>query len=260
MNSKPLIVEPPYFSNWVDQIMPKIANLLLPLVARINFITPNHLTLASFLLYLFGSVILFTDYELRYWVILLLPLSYIFDCMDGQLARLKSMGSELGNYLDKTLDVLKIYIITLSLSLAVYFQTFNILHLILGFTACFFFNYRYYIKHETLLSQFSKDSNYLEKSKQVRLNLYKSLNQKHKENSRTMIGKLKVFLFWQRSIFFVDEGEFIFFTILGILFNRLDLVLWVFAISQTFFGFWRLFERGYQITHKSDRLLLPMRR
>ena len=143
---KPYIVEPSYFSNWADLLFPKVANWLIPVALKIPGLTPNVVTLSSFLLYALGSIFLFADfpYHLLFSAILL-PISYILDCLDGQLARVKGLSSPLGDYLDKTLDVFKIYILTLSLSLAMFIKTGEYWYFILGFTACFGFNFRYYV-------------------------------------------------------------------------------------------------------------------
>src|SRR3990167_10165722 len=99
------IVEPTYFSNWADQFFPNIANKLLPLATRIPGLTPNLVTLLSFLLYILGSLSLFVYFPNHlYWAAFLLPFSYVLDCLDGQLARTKGLSSALGDYLDKTLD------------------------------------------------------------------------------------------------------------------------------------------------------------
>ena len=83
---------------------------------------------------------------------------------------------------------------------------------------------------------------------------------KYEKLSATFLGKIKLFWLKNRSIFWVDEAEFVIFTSIGAILNKIELVLWVLAVSQVLIAFWRLFERGYQ-THKSkDRLLDPMRK
>ena len=255
------IIEPPYFSNWADLFMPKIANLILPFVSKINWITPNIVTLFSFSLYVLGCLFIFIDTPNHlYYTAILLPLAYIGDCLDGQLARNKKLSSDIGNYLDKVVDVLKIYIITISLSYGAYLNTQNVIYIFLGFTACFFFNFRYYIKLETIFSQFNHDPKYLIKSAERRQELYQKMDKEYETLSTTFLGKIKLFWLKNRSIFWVDEAEFVIFVSISVLFNKIELVLWVLAISQTLIALWRLFERGYQ-THKAkDKLLNPLRK
>lgn len=257
----PFIIEPHYFSNWVDQFMPKIANSLIPLVAPFDFITPNLLTLVSYGFHVIACVLLFTDLPYHLYIAaFLFPASYILDCMDGQLARTKKLSSLIGNYLDKTLDVLKIYQINLALSLAVYFQTGNVLWIIAGFTSCFFFMFRYYIKLETVYSGFADDPEYLKKSKAIRLDLYEKYQKMHTDLRKTAGGWLKSLWLKNRIIFFLDEGEFIFLTAIAALFNRLDIALLLFTVINIIVGLFRLGERGYQTHTQSKRLLLPMRK
>lgn len=255
------VIEPPYFSNWGDIFFPKLANKLLPYAASIKFLTPNMVTVISFLLYTLGSIFLFvnTPYHL-FITAILLPFSYILDCLDGQLARVTKRSSNIGDYLDKVLDVLKIYVITLSLSYAVYLQVGGIWPFVLGFTACFFFNFRYYIKLESVFNRVSKIPDYLTKSRELRLDLYEEKGALYKKLQKTFLGKLQTFWYWNRTIFFVDEAEFVIFVALGALFKQLLLVLVVLALSQAAIGVFRFFERGYQIHTSSDRLFWPLRK
>lgn len=255
------VIEPTYFSNWADLFFPKIANMILPFVSRINWITPNFVTLFSFFLYVLGCLFIFIDVpnHLIYTAILL-PVAYVGDCLDGQLARTKKLSSDIGNYLDKVVDVFKIYIITICLAYSAYLATNDVTYIFLGFTACFFFNFRYYLKLETIFSQFNQDSQYLVKASERRKELYRTKQSEYEKLSASFLGKIKLFWLKHRSIFWVDEAEFVVFTSVGAILNEIELVLWVLAISQTLIAFWRLFERGYQ-THKAkEQLLDPMRK
>jgi phosphatidylglycerophosphate synthase len=255
------VIEPPYFSNWADLFFPQIANMILPFVSGFNWITPNFVTLFSFFLYVLGCLFIFIDIpgHLIYTAILL-PVAYIGDCLDGQLARTKKLSSDIGNYLDKVVDVLKIYVITMSLAYGAYLTTNDVSYIFLGFTACFFFNFRYYLKLETIFSQFNQDPQYLVKSSERRKELYRAKQSEYEKLSTSFLGNIKLFWLKNRSIFWVDEAEFVVFTSIGAIFNKIELVLWVLAISQTVIALWRLFERGYQ-THKAkEQLLEPMRK
>lgn len=255
------IIEPSFFSNWADLFLPKIANKLIPLALLVPGLTPNHITIISFILYVLASFFTFISFPYHlYLTAILLPIAYILDCLDGQLARTKKLSSPIGDYLDKTLDVLKIYILTLSLSLSEYFKTADSFYFILGFTACFGFNFRYYIKLETMFSAISKDKDYLDKCRQLRYELYEKLDNQYKQLSKTILGKLKVFWLNNRILFFIDEAEFVLITSIAAIFNRLDIALWIFAIGHFGIALFRLFERGYQININSKNLLRPMRK
>jgi len=255
------IIEPPFFSNWADLFMPKIANFVLPSVLKIRWITPNIVTLFSFSLYVLGCLLIFVDIPFHlYYTAILLPIAYIGDCLDGQVARSKNLSSSIGNYLDKVLDVFKIYLLTMSLSYGAYLNTHNVIYIFLGFTACFFFNYRYYIKLETIFSQCNSNSKYLALSAKKRQELYKEKKNIYKVLSNTFGGRIKLFWLKNRAIFWVDEAEFVVFTSVAAVFNKIEIVLWIFAISQILITFWRLFERGYQTHTNSQKLLHPIRK
>ena len=256
-----MIVNPPYFSNWVDQWFPPLANKILPFVAKFSWITPNKVSLTSFILYTLGCIFIVLNIPYNYYVVIsLLPLSYIADCLDGQLARFTNRFSPVGDYLDKTLDVLKIFIITSCLSAAAFNKTNNVIYVYLGFIASFFFCYRYYIKHEIIYTEFTKNGEYLNNSKKRINELYITINKKYEKLSRTFIGKLKLFLLTQRSIFYVDEGEFIFFTCVGVISGHIEVSLWILAISQLFWGIYRLFQRGYQLANTPQDFINPIKR
>jgi hypothetical protein len=190
----------------------------------------------------------------------LLPVAYVGDCLDGQVARTRKLSSNIGNYLDKVVDVLKIYIISMCLAYAAYLNTQDVLYIYLGFTACFGFNFRYYIKLETIFSQVNLDANYLAKCSAKRKELYKEKEEQYEKLSATFGGKVKLFWLKNRSIFWVDEAEFVVFTSVAVLLNKIEIVLWVFAISQSLIAIWRLFERGYQTNVATEQLLEPMRK
>jgi phosphatidylglycerophosphate synthase len=182
------------------------------------------------------------------------------DDLDGQVARERKLYSELGNYLDKVLDVTKIFIITASTSYAVYLGSNNILHIYLGFIACAFFYIRYYIKLETVMRHVELDSEYLNKSSTVMKQVKDDRYARHEKLSKTFAGKMIIFWELNRSIFFVDEAEFCVFVGFFALINNLEWALWILATSQVVLFFWRFYERGTQTINKSEKLYLFMRK
>lgn len=260
MNKKD-IIKNTYYSNWADNFGYPIAWYLLQFIKKFDFITPNLVSLFSFGLFMFGSFSLFLDYPFHLYIgAILIILGYIGDDIDGQLARVKKMGSVFGDFLDKVLDVLKIYIITASLSYAVFLQTNNPLFIFLGFTACFFFNFRYYIKLETMFGKTDREKDYLDKSSLIRNQTIDNLDKTLEENSKTFTGKMKNFFIMNRTFLFVDEAEIAVIVSIGAIFNRLELSLWILVIAQVLWGFYRFYERGNQVNSNSDKLYLPMRK
>lgn len=251
-SNNPKIIKSSYFGNWADLFGYPAASLLLPLVVKFKFITPNAVTIFSFGLYTAGSISLFLNYPNHLYLAAIgILLGYIGDDLDGQLARARGLSSNFGDYLDKVLDVLKIFIITFSLSLAVSIQKNDFSWLALGFISCFFFMFRYYIKLETIFSRINNDPSYLVKSTKIREQL---------EAKIAKFSFIKSIWFRNRIIFFVDEAEIAIFTALAALLNRLELALIVLALSQPLIAFFRFFERGNQIKKNPSKLLRPMRK
>ncbi|MCP4218807.1 MAG: CDP-alcohol phosphatidyltransferase family protein [bacterium] len=91
--------------NMVDMYLNRpVASLIVRAVYNTR-VTPNGLTIFSFLLALTG-VFFFTRGEYRYFIVggILAQLSSVVDGADGMLARAKGMGSRFGAYLDLFFD------------------------------------------------------------------------------------------------------------------------------------------------------------
>jgi phosphatidylglycerophosphate synthase len=255
------VIKNTYYSNWGDIFGYPLAYALLPYVTKIKFLTPNVITLLAFSSFTIGSVSLFLNYPYHLIVAgILIPLGFVGDDLDGQVARARQLSSNIGDFLDKVLDVLKIFIITSSLGLAVYLQTNDVLYIFLGFIACFFFLFRYYIKLETMFSAMSRDNLYLEKSTTKRNELIQQIETMYETNQHSLIGRVKNMFHMNRTVLFVDEAELAIFTSIGALFNRLDLALWVIALAQVIIAFYRFYERGYQLNINSEDLFKPLRK
>jgi phosphatidylglycerophosphate synthase len=88
---------------------PLAAVVIVPL-ARTR-VTPNQVTLATLVVFLAGAVLMALG---RSWGALvagtaILEISYVLDCADGQLARLKGTSSPVGAHLDFLMDELKAF-------------------------------------------------------------------------------------------------------------------------------------------------------
>lgn len=254
------IVKPVIFSNWGDNFGYPLAFFFLPYVSKIKFLTPNVISIISFTVYTIGCFSLFIEYPNHLIVsAIFLPLGFVGDDLDGQIARFRKLSSKIGDFLDKVLDVLKMFLVTCSLGIATYMRTDNVIYPFLAFVACFFFMYRYYIKLETMFSKLETDPQFLEKSSTLRKKLIEEFEQKIK-NAKTLKDKLYISWHNHRIIAFVDEAEFAIFVGIAALFNKLEWVLILLAVSQVIIAIYRLFERGSQLNSASDKLLLPMRK
>ncbi|HEX3698605.1 MAG TPA: CDP-alcohol phosphatidyltransferase family protein [Polyangia bacterium] len=90
---------------------PLAAVFLVPL-ARTR-ITPNQITFLTLVIFAGGAVLLALVPGWRALILgaAILELSYVFDCVDGQLARLKRMSSPVGAHLDFLMDELKAFVL-----------------------------------------------------------------------------------------------------------------------------------------------------
>lgn len=254
------VVKSTYYSNWGDLFGYKIAHFLLPSAVKLSFLTPNMVTLAGFTLFLVGSICLLLSYPLNILGGVLILAGYIADDLDGQLARETKKYSIIGDYLDKVLDIVKIFVITFFAGLSVYLSTHNTLYVVLGFISAFFFMLRYYIKLETMFSAISRDEKYLEKSSEKRGELEHKMDILYSKKPSTFTEFISITWIKMRTIFLVDEAEFAIFVAIGTLFNAVWVSLWVIAVAQVIIALWRGFERGYQLTTNSERLLQPLRK
>jgi len=102
----------PHHIFWNNYVSRPAAALCLPLLRK-TAITPNQVTFASLLVALGGAALMIAW---RTWPgliasALVLQLSYVLDCVDGQLARLKSMSTPVGAHLDFLMDELKAFVV-----------------------------------------------------------------------------------------------------------------------------------------------------
>lgn len=257
--SRASVIEPNFFSNWGDLWYPRLANTLLIPASKLASLTPTHVTLCSLGLYSLAAGLIVVGGAWSIVGAVLLPVSYVLDCLDGQLARYTGKTSAIGDYLDKTLDVLKIFIINAAMAIAAFNLTGKSLFLLLGLASCFGFFFRYYIKLETMFGAVNRDSDYLGKSRELRKTLYVDLAAKRTEpkNLRQRLGWL---WFRNRSFFALDEAEHVTLGALAALVQRPDLWIWIFSISQVAIAFLRLIQRGDQLARRPESLIYPLRK
>jgi len=90
---------------------PLAAVLLVPL--RATPITPNQITLLTLVVFAGGAALLALGPGWRNLIIAtaIIELSYVLDCADGQLARLRGTSSPVGAHLDFLMDELKAFLL-----------------------------------------------------------------------------------------------------------------------------------------------------
>jgi len=114
-----------------------------------NF-TPNQITCISFIFGIF-SAISFLQGTVPFLILgaFLFEISYIFDCVDGRIARLKGQSSMFGRYLDSMSDQMRVFLAVLCLTYGQYAITNNDHYFLFGMTYLFF--YLLYSISESLL-------------------------------------------------------------------------------------------------------------
>ncbi|MFE2298325.1 CDP-alcohol phosphatidyltransferase family protein [Streptomyces sp. NPDC059445] len=101
---------------WTVLLVDPVATRLLLVFARFRFITPNGVTWAALVIGM-GSAALFLkgDRDSLLLGALLYHVSFILDCIDGKLARLKGNGSVFGGWLDYVFDRIRVLFCALAL-------------------------------------------------------------------------------------------------------------------------------------------------
>jgi hypothetical protein len=90
---------------------PAAAVLLVPLQS--SRITPNQVTFASLIVFAAAAAMLITmpGKAGLLWAVLVIECSYVLDCVDGQLARLRGTSTPIGAHLDFLMDELKAFLL-----------------------------------------------------------------------------------------------------------------------------------------------------
>lgn len=97
---------------WNRFVARPLAALLLVPAAKTS-ITPNQVTLLSLVTFAGAMALMALGHGRHSLVcaVLVLELSYVLDCVDGQLARLKHLSSPVGAHLDFLMDELKAFLL-----------------------------------------------------------------------------------------------------------------------------------------------------
>lgn len=119
--------------------------VLRPLVLRIEWIfanytkfTPNQITIMSLMFGLLSAYLfLFGTWYYLIMGAIVFEFSYILDCIDGRIARLKGLESKFGAYLDIITDFIKYFFCILCLAYGQYLLTSDVSLLLYGYVFMF---------------------------------------------------------------------------------------------------------------------------
>ncbi len=121
-----------------------VGSILAALLAPFGFVTPNLVTLFSFLCKVVGAVLLI-DQSHDMEACLLLQLGVALDITDGGLARYRQKTSLVGDILDKVADVLGLVALCLCFGLRLFQQTENHWLLLASIFISYAFLFRSYL-------------------------------------------------------------------------------------------------------------------
>ena len=232
---------------WSSFVTAPIGILLNVIVVDWSILNPNRLTTLSFIVSLFGAAfILPYSYQNFVTAVILIQLSHVLDCMDGQMARYRGISSPAGSFYDKIVDFIKIFLFFAAVSFTAFEETHNITVVFLGFTATFFYTLRSYIKYVTLSIRVENDPEYFKNRLNTEVELSAGPGFSLRKN-------LLWFLREQRKFFQFDEGVFVFLISVALLLHELLPLLWVLAISQLYYGLMKALQRGLQIQKSKYR-------
>jgi len=244
---------------WSSFVTSPLAILLNWVVVDIKWITPNLITSISFVVALLASGLILAGTQPAYFsAALLINASLVLDCMDGQMAKYRGVSSRFGSYFDKVTDQIKIFLWFCALAYASFVETESSTPIFLAFTGVTFYSLRVYVKYVTIFIEVDHDITYLEKSSReaAAINSERSrvggIDAGFKQNLLWFLGE-------QRKFFLFNEAVFVFLLSVALVFNIMLPVLWVFAISQLYYGLVRSWQRGSQIYNdQHSELRKPM--
>ena len=234
---------------WSSFVTSPLAILINYFVVDFKWLTPNLITLFSFIVAIIATGFIVIGGTTNFIIAaILIHFSHVLDCMDGQMARYRGTSSRSGSYFDKLTDEIQVTIWFGAVAYAAYLQTQTVIPIFLAFAGVSFYLLRGYIKYVTIYTEMSDDKEYLIKKHQENLD-----KEKDKKESAGLgfgvLANLRWFVHEQKKILFFDEGVFIFMLSAALMFNIIEPILWVFAISQVFYGLYRGWQRGYQMAN-----------
>ena len=240
---------------WSSFVTSPLAIALNYLVVDIRWLTPNLITLMSFAVALAAAGFILANTPLSFFLAaVLINLSHVLDCMDGQMARYRQSTSLTGSYYDRLTDQLQVIIWFGVVAYVAYEQSGSVVPLTLSFVGVAFYSLRGYVKYVGLHAMMQRDHRYLDQLAAKENAAQPSINAGLGFGLR---ANLCWFLAQQKKVLQFTEGVFIFMLSIALVFNALTPMLWVFAISQLALGLLRGLQQaknisrdGVHIVHK----------
>ena len=209
---------------------------------EVPWITPNRITTASFLVAVAATLAILVGGGASFIVAaILINLSHLLDCMDGQIARYRKVSSPVGSYYDRITDHVQVTLWFGAAGYAAFVQTNSVTPVFLSLIGIAFYGLRGYAKYIALEIETTRNPDYPAEMAQL----------KQIEATAGLGFGLRANLAWlgreQSKVLAFDEGVFIFMLSAALVFDQLNPMLWVFAVSQVFWGLYKSWLRGKNI-------------
>lgn len=232
---------------WSSFVTAPLAVLVNYVVVDIGWLTPNLITVASFVTAIVAAGFVVLGGGSNFVIAaVLIHLSHVLDCMDGQMARYRATTTASGSYYDRATDQVQVGLWFGAAAYAAYGQSGRVLPVFLAFVGVAFYSLRGYAKYVELHVEMSRDRSYLERMDSSELPMESVDLASQRREIPVAIGW---FVREQRKVLRFNEGVFIFMLSLALVLDQLTPMLWIFAVSQTYLGISRTWQRGRNIEH-----------
>jgi phosphatidylglycerophosphate synthase len=229
--------------------------VVMLVMADWKFLTPNRLTTIANLVKLAGA---WAIYDER-WItsIILLNLGILFDHLDGTVARYRRTFTRLGSFYDKVSDMVTWWPITLAIGWVAYRHSGDALYLVLVTSSATAMNVRAYMKW--LMVAESERARWLEAKADPASAIAKRTGPIviKPPPTRTAREWAKWFASRASHIIWFEEMDLWLWLSIGIAIGRLDLVIWLFFITQVGGALVRIGSRLWE-AHVLDRKLADL--
>lgn len=227
---------------WSSFVTAPLAILANWVVVDLAWLTPNRITLASFVVAVVAALCIVLGGTGNFIAAaLLIHASHILDCMDGQMARYRKVSSPMGSYFDRVTDQIQVTLWFGAAGYAAHAQTASPVSLYLAFVGVAFYGLRGYVKYVAIEVETALDPTYPARM---------AAAQKVPITAGPGYG-LRANALWfvkeQPKALIFDEGTFIFMLGAALVFDALVPMLWVFALSQLVLGLFFAVHNGLQI-------------
>lgn len=213
-----------------------IGFLLLHAFERFSFLTPNRITLLSFLSFLGAAFFIAHAPHAVEVIAALLFVRLVFDDFDGMLARARNASSYFGSYLDKVTDIIGFFVFFMVLGFHVSQAQDDPRLLILAAAGITSLVTTGYIKWVVRAMEPAPPAPPSATSSTAPLSAHSTLP----------IPRWRVFLILLIRLVAVNECDIFLFSIVLLLLRQYHVLLWVLSLSQLVLCIGMIFKRGYR--------------